>query len=159
MASIIQTLMENPLPDLGHQKRLTYRTTKDEVIQYFHLLNNGIFEGKMYIPEFEIKKHCRNYWGYCFGYNHEPDKSNVTIILSDRWYCRQWLITTLAHEMVHQYQWDILGKERVARGLQPLLSHGPTFFNFRDKLKDHGISLKSAHSIQKWFKHQNLFKC
>ena len=40
-----------------------------------------------------------------------------------------------------------------------IMSHGPSFFVFRDKLKKHGISLKGAHSKRKWFKYQNLFKC
>jgi hypothetical protein len=39
------------------------------------------------------------------------------------------------------------------------MSHGPTFFRFRDKLEKYGISLKTAHSQRKWFKHQDLFKC
>jgi hypothetical protein len=77
----------------------------------------------------------------------------------DKWYCKQWLITVLAHEMCHQYQWDIQGMERLKRGKQPLMSHGPSFFVFRDKLKKHGISLKGAHSKRKWFWYQNLFKC
>lgn len=76
----------------------------------------------------------------------------------DKWYCRQWLITTLAHEMCHQYQWDIIGEQRISGGKDRLMSHGPSFFIFRDKLKDQGISLKTAHRSRKWFRYQNLFR-
>jgi hypothetical protein len=77
----------------------------------------------------------------------------------DKWYSRQWLITVLAHEMCHQYQWDVQGLERLKKGKEPIMSHGPSFFVFRDKLKEHGIALKSAHSKRRWFLHQNMFKC
>jgi len=71
----------------------------------------------------------------------------------------QWFITTLAHEMCHQYQWDVQGIERRKIGKEPIMSHGPSFFELRDKLKKHGISLKSAHGRKRWFKHQDFFKC
>jgi hypothetical protein len=96
----------------------------------------------------------------CYGSLEMPSKAKsfCKIRLMDKWYCKQWLITVLAHEMCHQYQWDIQGMERLKRGKQPLMSHGPSFFVFRDKLKNYGISLKSAHSKRKWFWYQNLFK-
>ena len=77
----------------------------------------------------------------------------------DKWYCKQWLITVLAHEMCHQYQWDVQGPKRLKAGKEPMLSHGPSFFVFRDKLAKHGIALKNSHSRRRWFKHQNFFKC
>ena len=76
----------------------------------------------------------------------------------DKWYCKQWLVTTLAHEMCHQYQWEIIGAERISMGKDPIMSHGPSFFLFRERLKEHGISLKTSHSKRKWFKYQNLFR-
>jgi hypothetical protein len=85
--------------------------------------------------------------------------SNCTITLSNKWYCRQWLILTLAHEMCHQYQWDILSHKRISEGKQPIMSHGPSFFLFKQKLNKHGIPLRRAHSVKDWFIHQNLHKC
>jgi hypothetical protein len=76
----------------------------------------------------------------------------------DKWFCMQWFITTLAHEMVHQYQWDIIGPEREQEGKDWLMSHGPSFYQFKDGMKDYNISLKTAHSQRRWFKHQDLFK-
>jgi hypothetical protein len=77
----------------------------------------------------------------------------------DKWFCAQWAVTVIAHEMVHQHQWDIEGPKRWRKGKDFLMSHGPTFFRFRDKLEKYGISLKTAHSQRKWFKHQDLFRC
>jgi hypothetical protein len=156
----ISELMREELPPIAYQKRLYYRTDYDEVISLYKMLNKTIFNNKLIMPEIEVMPRCRKYWGMCYGSLEMPSKtkSYCKIRLMDKWYCKQWLITVLAHEMCHQYQWDIQGMERLNRGKEPLMSHGPSFFVFRDKLKKHGISLKSAHSKRKWFKHQNLFK-
>jgi hypothetical protein len=156
----ISELMREELPPIAYQKRLYYRTDYDEVISLYKMLNKTIFNNKLIMPEIEVMPRCRKYWGMCYGSLEMPSKtkSYCKIRLMDKWYCKQWLITVLAHEMCHQYQWDVQGVERLNRGKEPIMSHGPSFFVFRDKLKKHGISLKSAHSKRKWFKHQNLFK-
>jgi hypothetical protein len=158
--SIIE-LMREELPPISYQKRLCYRTDRDEVIVLYKMLNRLIFNNKLLMPEIEVMPRCRKYWGMCYGSYEKttPYKSSCKILLMDKWYCKQWLITTLAHEMCHQYQWDVQGIERRKNGKEPIMSHGPSFFVFRDKLKKHGISLKSAHGRKRWFKHQNLFKC
>ena len=76
----------------------------------------------------------------------------------DKWFCKQWMISTLAHEMCHQWQWDIISSARRKLGKEPIMSHGPTFYMFRERLADHGISLKRYHRRGKWFKTQDLFK-
>ena len=153
-------LMREELPPIAYQKRLYYRTDYDEVVRLYRMLNKSIFNNKLIMPEIEVMPRCRKYWGMCYGSLEMPTKTEsfCKIRLMDKWYCKQWLITVLAHEMCHQYQWDVQGVERLNRGKEPIMSHGPSFFVFRDKLKKHGISLKSAHSKRKWFKHQNLFK-
>ena len=106
---------------------------------------------------------CREYWGLCQAKHPIPkpnsSRSGCLIRLQDKWYCKQWLVATLAHEMCHQYQWDIVSKDRVSKGLKPILSHGPSFFIFKNKLAMYGIALKRAGSSTEWFKHQNMLKC
>jgi hypothetical protein len=157
----IAELMREELPPITYQKRLCYRTSQAEVIALYKMLNKTIFNNKLIMPEIEVMPRCRKYWGMCFGSIEMPTKTKsfCKIRVMDKWYCRQWLISILAHEMCHQYQWDIQGLQRLNKGKQPIMSHGPSFFVFRDKLAKHGISLKSAHSRKRWFKHQNLFKC
>jgi hypothetical protein len=158
--SPILEMMESPLPSIGQQKRLSYRTDINEVTRLYRMLNYYIFDNELPTPILEVMPRCRKYWGMCFGSN-EPvpyRRSLCKIRLMDKWYSRQWLINTLAHEMCHQYQWDIIGPERIKQGKEPIMSHGPSFFIFRDELKKHKISLKTSHSKRKWFKHQNLFK-
>lgn len=159
--SELSKLMREPLPSIGYQKRLSYRTNQAEVIELYKIINQACFNNKLNMPEIEVTPRCRKYWGMCYGATTMPtkSKSHCKIRMMDKWYCRQWLITILAHEMCHQYQWDVEGLKRLYRGKEPIMSHGPSFFIFRDKLKKYGICLKSAHSRRRWFLHQNLFKC
>lgn len=158
--SYLSELMDEPLPTVGKQRRLTYRTNEREVKELYEILNYYIFNNKLKMPEIEVMPRCRKYWGICFGSYTMPNsrRSFCKIRVMDKWFCQQWLITTLAHEMCHQYQWDVEGVKRIAQGREPIMSHGPSFYIFREKLAKHGISLKSAHSQRRWFKHQNLFK-
>jgi len=152
--------MESPLPSIGQQKRLSYRTNINEVTRLYKMLNWYIFDNALSMPTLEVVPRCRKYWGMCYGSYDAPirNRSSCKIRLMDKWYCKLWLVAVLAHEMCHQYQWDIQGLERRKVGKDPIMSHGPSFFVFRDRLKKHGISLKGAHSRRKWFLYQNLFK-
>lgn len=161
--SQLYQLMTEELPSMSFQKRLKYRTSHREVLALYKIINLEIFDNQLPVPKIEVVPRCRKYWGICMANEVHPDyeyfKSNCTIRLMDKWYCKQWLITTLAHEMCHQYQWDIEGFNRIKEGKDPLMSHGPSFFIWRDKLKEHGIPLKTAHRMKKWFTHQSMFKC
>jgi hypothetical protein len=157
----LRDIMQEELPSIGYQKRLGYRTNYDEVVYLYRLINKTIFNNELEMPEIEVFPRCRKYWGMCFG-SYERirgRKSYCKIRLMDKWYCKQWLVSTLAHEMCHQYQWDIIGEEREANGKDRLMSHGASFFRFKEKLAKHGISLKRAHGRRRWFKHQDFWKC
>ena len=162
-AKKLMKYMSMELPTISAQKRLVYRTDLKEVRHLFRVLNKAIFDNKLPMPEFVIFHRGKDYWGLCEAMDLYPDpklkKSNVRIHLSDKWFCKQWLIDTLAHEMCHQYQWDVYSKQRMKKGLEPIMSHGPSFYVFRDRLADYGISLKRHHRMKKWFLHQNFFKC
>ena len=161
--SRLYRLMSEDLPNKTYQKRLHYRTNHREVLALYKIINKEIFNEKLLVPEIQILSRCRTYWGICMANSVVPDyeqhKSNCTIRLMDKWFCKQWLITTLAHEMCHQYQWDIDGFKRVQLGKTPIMSHGPSFFIWREKLERHGIPLKTAHGMKRWFKHQSMWKC
>ena len=153
--------MSEPLPSIGLQKKLSYRPTKREVKKLYNIINEEIFNNELPPASLEIKSHCRGYWGMCMaqGFNPKKKSSQCKIRLTDRWYCKQWLIDTLAHEMVHQYQWDIYSKERDKEGKEPIMSHGPSFYKFRKQLAEYSIVLKRTSRISQWFKYQTLSKC
>lgn len=161
MTSKLLQLMSEPLPSISLQKKLCYRPSKNEVKTLYNIINEEVFKNRLPPAKLEVKSHCRGYWGMCMskGFSIDKQHSQCIIRLSDRWYCKQWLINTLAHEMVHQYQWDVYSKKRGKKGKDPIMSHGPSFYKFKKRLAKHGIVLKHASGTSRWFKHQNLSKC
>ena len=161
MTSKLIQLMLEPLPSISSQKKLAYRPTKKEVRNLYNIINEEVFDNKLPPAKLEVKSHCRGYWGICMsqGFSHKRKSSECVIRLSDKWYCKQWLINTLAHEMAHQYQWDVYSKQRYTEGKEPIMSHGSSFFIFKQKLAKFGIVLKRANGSKRWFKYQRLDKC
>jgi hypothetical protein len=152
--------MNFPLPTLTEQKRLLYRPSHSDVVHIYTQLNEKVFGNELYRPKINVLPRRRKYWGMCVGSWHPLNTGSLCEInLMDKWFCPQWLVTIIAHEMSHQYQWDIIGPEREELGMDSIMSHGPSFFIFRDKLERHHIPLKTAHSMRRWFKYQDLFKC
>jgi hypothetical protein len=158
-STLIYEYMNAKLPSISSQKKLSYRTNEDELFILFSALNIQVFDSSLPIPKFKFIKRTVNHWGLCEGEEITLDDkiSNCIIHLSDKWYCKQWLLTHLAHEMCHQHQWDVLSKERMRKKLKPIMSHGPTFLQFRPKLAELGIPLKSkGHSMRLWWKNQDI---
>jgi hypothetical protein len=161
--SQLYQLMNENLPNISYQKRLQYRTTKKEVLKFYKIINQEIFDNTLPIPKIEVMARCRKYWGCCIADDFHPNlannKSECIIRLSDKWFCKQWLIATLAHEMCHQYQWDVESRKRAKLGMEPIMSHGPTFFIYKEILSRHGIQLKKSYGMKRWFLYQNFKKC
>lgn len=157
----LKEMMSEELPNITSQRKLSYKPSYREVKSIYKMLNQEVFYGKLVMPKIFLKSRLRDAWGTCHGEDKPFSKrrSRCEIFLADKWYCKQWLITTLAHEMVHQYQWDIYSQVRSKMGKASIMSHGPSFYVFRNRLKRHGIPLKEHSSSIRWFKSQNMFKC
>lgn len=146
----LKQLMQTPLPPISYQKKQLYRPTLREVRFHYSILNKYIFKNQLIMPPIEIGI-CRNYWGMCSGSYYQTKKGTFCKIkLTDKWFCVQWLINTLAHEMAHQYEWDVLDKT---------MTHRQSFFIWRDELAKFNIDLKISHSHHKWFQYQDLSRC
>lgn len=155
----VKELMQHPLPTITEQKRLQYRPNQKEVTRTYNLLNDAIFDNKLCKPTIELKRmtHC---WGVCHGdYLDNESPVCIKILLSDKFYTKQWFITVLAHEMAHQWQWEVQGPKRTRKGLEALMNHRACFFVHKKRMASMGISLKSWHRMRKWFKTQDLFRC
>ena len=68
------------------------------------------------------------------------------------------MVIVLAHEMSHQYQWLVRGAVRRSKNREPIMSHGPSFFEFKKKMAEYGIPLKDCYCDIKWFKTQDIMK-
>jgi len=152
--------MNIDLPTLSQQKRKVYKINYKEFHYTYDVLNEEIFNNKLYKPKLVIKKRLYNIWGACSANGYSvKHKTNCKITLTQNWFCKQWFIMVLAHEMCHQYQWDVVGVKRLSEGKFPVMSHGHSFYKFKNKLNKHGIPLKRVLHSAIWFKKQNLMKC
>jgi len=157
----LKALMDAELPSKTDQRLKNYRPKIKEVRAIYRLINREIFYNSLPMPNLVIRR-LYDCVGICEGREGpiRKTKSHCTITLTDRYYCRQWMISTLAHEMVHQYQWDIYSNIRVKRGFPRHMSHGPSFYIWRKKLKKLGIALK-ANTLKEstWFDKQDTTEC
>ena len=152
-------LMNISLPPITAQKRLYFRPSIYQIHHVYELLNYHIFDSELRKPALIAAPRRRKYWGMCVGgLERKRTGSFCEILLMDKWISVQWMVAILAHEMAHQYQWDIIGPDREEHGKESIMSHGPTFFQFRDRMEQYHIPLKTAFSQRKWYKHQDLFK-
>jgi hypothetical protein len=154
--SQLEKLLATPLPSLSQQRRKPYRPQKQEIHRVYSLLNRAVFDGVMRRPEIKTGREV-DALGWCIGMRPpQLRRSGCVIRLTDKWYSVHWLIFVLAHEMCHQYQWDILGPQRQAQGRQPLLSHGPSFLQHRARLAEIGVPLLKKVYVYRWFQYQDL---
>lgn len=153
----LRVLMATPLPTLSEQRAKCYRPSLREVYKIYGLLNKYIFRNRLHRPKIHLAR-CRDYWGLCTGLWH-PTRSGALceIKLSDKFYCIQWLVAVLAHEMVHQYQWEVLGRSLLAEGKYSVMNHGSTFYEWKDAFAEYNLPLNLfITSANKWFEQQNF---
>ena len=162
-SSPIYQLMQEPLPMRTYQRRKAFRPSHEEVADFYQLINCYVFDSVLRQPDIRLGtiKKC---WGACYWEDtQQPSGSYCKIRLSDKWFCQQWFLNTLAHEMVHQWQWDVYRFEYAEKFKKniPVLSgaHGPSFFSWRDRFAEHGLTLKVAYGQRRWHRFQNFKKC
>lgn len=156
----IRSIMAQPLPSITYQRRKQFRPSDYDLIYAYNIINRYVFNNELYRPEIQqcIIKKC---WGMCHWLD-EPQHTGswCKIQLSDKWFCEQWFMNTLAHEMVHQYQWDIWRFDQPnQRIFEYSGGHGPSFFAWREQFEYYGLHLKTSHGQKRWFRHQDFTKC
>lgn len=156
----LKKLMAEPLPKKTLQRQRPFRPGSDQVQFTYDLINRKIFDNALSMPTMHLRS-CHHVWGQCCVWDDlDPDtNSRCEIFVNPYWFCQQWFITTLAHEMVHQFQWDVIGDLHVREGQERDVDHGPSFFYFVPIFEKFNIPLKEVYSDRDWFKHQNLFLC
>ena len=159
----IRRIMEQPLPSITYQRRKQFRPSYADIDYAYKILNRYVFDNQLKKPEI-IQGTIKKAWGYCqWQLEEQASGSWCTIKLMDKWYCPQWFMNTLVHEMVHQYQWDIYrwdhlesyGREIHTRSL----GHGPSFHVWREQCEYYGLNLKTHHRMKKWFRYQDFTRC
>ncbi len=159
----IREIMAQPLPGITYQRRKSFRPTDGYVYYTYSLLNRYIFDNKLIRPKITQGRLIKC-WGICEWFDEQQRPGTYcAITVSDKWFCEQWFVNTLAHEMVHQYQWDIYRWEHIDCFGKDIYQnsggHGPSFYQWRDRFADYGLKLKVSFGQRRWFKHQDFLKC
>ena len=153
MIRSLDEILQTPLPPIEYQKKRLFTPTETQVLDVHALLNKAIFDDKLPVPPVRLRQ--SRHYGICKGFDETHRKPHhAEIQLHRRFHCIQWMVFILAHEMVHQYQWDVDGIIRLNSGKKPLMSHGPSFYKFKPELAEIGIPLKVAYDSPLWLKTQ-----
>ena len=164
--NLISQYMNADLPNISEQKRLPFRPHPEQVDALYRAINRYIFDNTLTAPDITLYS-LQKCWGQCQWLDQRQKHASwgkqgtwCRIDLNDKWFCPQWFCTVLAHEMVHQYQWDIERFDNTGFNIcENSGAHGPSFFAWRDRFTHWGINLKTAHGQRRWFRHQDFNKC
>jgi SprT-like family len=159
----IRRIMEANLPSITYQRRKQFRPGPAEVTYAYNIINRHVFRGQLQRPNIRTGR-LGQAWGVCSWHDHEQlSGSSCDIWIADKWYCPQWFMNTLAHEMVHQWQWDVYRWDHIEQHGRDIYQksggHGPSFYAWRDEFKYYGLDLKIFFRQKKWFKYQDFSKC
>lgn len=159
----VRKIMATPLPGITYQRRKSFRPSDTDINYAYNILNRYVFDNVLVRPDIQ-KGTLRKAWGICTWHQQQHETGSwCDIKLMDKWFCVQWFFNTLAHEMVHQYQWDVYRWEHLDYYGRPMYefsgAHGPTFYEWRDRFEHYGLTLKMSFGQKRWFKHQNFAKC
>jgi hypothetical protein len=100
----------------------------------YESINRAVFGGVLRRPKIIIRNY-KDFWGETEGSSRGTQGGTQYVVamrLHREWPNMKKLITVIAHEMVHQYEWE--------RQQQPM-SHGSTFWDWQHKLMSKGIRL------------------
>lgn len=158
----IRKIMTADLPGITYQRRKSFRPTVADVDYAYKICNRYLFDNKLIQPVIDLKT-TRKAWGWCnWGDEIELSGSYCHIRLMNKWFCPQWFLNTLAHEMVHQWQWDVYRWDKLAQGEIMFTGsggHGPSFFSHKDRFDYYGLTLKTSYGQKRWFRHQDFTRC
>jgi len=159
----IRAIMEAPLPSLTYQRRKQFRPSNADINHAYSIINRYVFDNQLTRPAI-YSRTIQKAWGFCsWEDKKQPSGSWTDIHIYNKWFCPQWFMNTLAHEMAHQYQWDIYRWDHLDYHGRPMFegsgAHGPSFYMWRDRFDYYGLNLKAWFGQKRWFKHQDFTKC
>jgi len=135
MAKMQLRTIINQAQSMGTKSPLVANVKLAEEI--YDSLNRAVFNGILTRPKITVKDYTkRRIWGECEGSSKGSrwGKCYVKVIrVSKNWPNLKKLINVMAHEMVHQHEWEYHG----------VMTHGnTTFFTWDEKLRSKGIVLR-----------------
>lgn len=115
--------------------------TQSFCLYWWHRLNASVFDGMLTPPvRFELRCFRDFTLGWCKPWRPNAKQRRVIMGLNTDIGERKDFLMILAHEMVHQWEWEIKAS------WEPNVAHGKRFFTWRKKLeKRTGLPLESTY--------------
>ena len=112
-----------------------FRPTIADCREVFRSINKQVFNNELKMPSFRLV-YSGAFWGECTG--DLDDYSKCKIKMNKSFLSKRLFVYTMAHEMVHQWEWLNYGD----------MTHGPKFFIWRNELAKFGIVLSRKYRIK-----------
>jgi hypothetical protein len=117
-------------------KNVPYIASQESAEIVYDALNRSIFGNTLPRPKLIVRDYkTKNFWGECEGFARKSrwgEPYTKYIRLQKHWPNFQKFINVVAHEMVHQWEWET----------HEVMTHGQTtFFIWKDTMKQHGVKL------------------
>lgn len=112
-----------------------FRPTIADCREVFSNVNRNVFNNELRMPNFRLV-YSQEFWGECIG--DIDDSTKCTIKINKSFLSKRLFVYTLAHEMVHQWEWLVNDN----------MTHGPAFFQWRNELAKFGIVLTRKYRIK-----------
>ena len=141
----LKVKLENTLT--RHKNIVGFKPTEQQAYQWFRIINRGLFNSRLPMIPIYVKKLHKD-WGRCVANwdNRKTPKGkfdqrvipyHIDVDYYIELHCKfpKWkdFIETLAHEMVHLYQMQVME--------DPYSNHNNNFYSFRSKFKRLGLRL------------------
>jgi hypothetical protein len=129
--------VKNALKKREHIK--AYRPTLPVAQSWFRTLNRGLFGSRLTEPHIHIGRLMGDWGRCCANWDNRKtrrgtyDQRVIPIELHSKFPSWKDFIETLAHEMVHLYQMQVME--------DPYANHNENFYSFKSRFKTHGLAL------------------
>jgi hypothetical protein len=130
----LERMMAKPIPNRAEYWRNEYRPTRQKIALTYNLLNKTFFKDKLERPTIQVYRQRE-----CWGWANLLDNYRVDMGLNHRYPCEQFFIGVLAHEMIHQWQWEVDAPWRRKNGIRIQTCHGENFIAWKDTFAEYEI--------------------
>lgn len=112
-----------------------FKPTIADCREVFRNINRSVFNDELKMPNFRLVP-SSDFWGECSG--DINDNTKCTIKMNKKFLSKRLFVYTMAHEMVHQWEWLVYEE----------MSHGKKFFQWRNELAKFNIILTRVYRIK-----------
>lgn len=133
--NIHKSKLEKLITDDSDEK--TYITKAEDCEEWFHILNEELFDNKLPVIDFVDIRWRRKSWAY-YQYTldtNDPEYKESLLCMNKKYTNKKFFVEVLAHELVHHYQFIF----------DEPMGHGPSFMRWCEIFNKKGLNLVKSY--------------